>query len=284
MKFHQPQADIYVPDSRVTPEQALARTTHLCIAAHQDDIEVMAYSGIAECYQRPDKWFSGVIVTNGAGSPRSGVYANFSDEQMQAVRREEQRKAAHLGDYSVQIQLDYPSATVKTPGEPRVLADLAEIFRHARPETVYLHQPADKHDTHVATLVPCIQVLRTLPADRRPKRVLGCEVWRDLDWLVDADKVALDVSARPHLAAALIGVFDSQIAGGKRYDLGLAGRRAANATFHTSHATDQTTGINWAMDLTPLIANPSLSIADFTAAHIDRLRKDVVDRVRKFTG
>jgi hypothetical protein len=57
--------------------------------------------------------------------------------------------------------------------------------------------------------------------------VLGCEVWRDLDWLLDSDKVALDSSAKPELAAALLKVFDSQISGGKRYDLATLGRRAA---------------------------------------------------------
>src|ERR1044071_4581985 len=99
MQFHQPNSDFFVPDG-TAPEQALARTSHLCVAAHQDDIEIMAYHGIAECFGRGDRWFSGVVVTNGAGSPRSGVYANFTDAQMQEVRRQEQRKAAMIGDYS----------------------------------------------------------------------------------------------------------------------------------------------------------------------------------------
>jgi hypothetical protein len=33
MKFSQPQADVYVP-SGIDPAAALARTTHLCVAAH----------------------------------------------------------------------------------------------------------------------------------------------------------------------------------------------------------------------------------------------------------
>ena len=62
MQFHIPTADIFVPDN-AAPADALARTTHLCIAAHQDDIEIMAYHGIAECFGSKDKWFSGVVVT-----------------------------------------------------------------------------------------------------------------------------------------------------------------------------------------------------------------------------
>jgi LmbE family N-acetylglucosaminyl deacetylase len=282
MRFKQSNADVYVPLADVSPEQALARTSHLCIAAHQDDIEIMAYAGIAACYGRKDRWFSGVVVTNGAGSPRHGRFGEYTDEQMMEVRRLEQRKAALMGEYSVQIQLGYPSAAVKAVDHPDVQSDLAAILERCTPEVVYLHQPADKHDTHIAVLSQCLTALRRLPAERRPKSVLGCEVWRDLDWLVDTDKRALDSGAQPHLAAALIGVFDSQIGGGKRYDLATIGRRCANATFHTSHATDQFSGITWAMDLTPLIENPNLDVCAYTIGFIENFRKDVETRLGRY--
>src|SRR5687768_2551909 len=188
MKFSHSAADIFIPDSNVAPDAALARTTHLCVAAHQDDIEIMAYHGIAECFGQGDKWFSGVVVTNGAGSPRAGIYGSYSDAQMQEVRRQEQRKAALVGDYSIQLQLAHPSSAVKDRTNAAVQSDLTAIFNAAAAKVVYLHQPADKHDTHIGVLVHSLAALRKLPADRRPERVLGCEVWRDLDWLVDADK------------------------------------------------------------------------------------------------
>jgi LmbE family N-acetylglucosaminyl deacetylase len=281
MKFHQPDADIFVPGDGMTPEQALKRTTHLCVVAHQDDIEIMAYAGIATCLDRHDRYFTGVVVTDGAGSPRAGPYAGMSDLQMRQVRRDEQRKAAMLGGYSLQVQLAYPSAEVKKTHQPHVHDDLLTIFSGCMPEIVYLHQPADKHDTHVAVFLRCLEALRALPRERRPQRVLGCEAWRDLDWLDDEQKVALDASPRPALAANLVKVFDSQIAGGKRYDIAALGRRAANATFHTSHAVDQSTAISWAMDLTPLIRDETLSPLDFTLKHVDRLRSDVSARLRQ---
>jgi hypothetical protein len=147
---------------------------------------------------------------------------------------------------------------------------------------VYLHQPADKHDTHIAVLLRCLTALRALPVERRPKRVLGCEVWRDLDWLVDADKVVLDSGRHPALAADLLKVFDSQISGGKRYDLATIGRRCANATFHTSHASDKVAGITWAVDLTPLVADGALDVGAFIGAHIERLRADVAGRLGRY--
>jgi hypothetical protein len=147
---------------------------------------------------------------------------------------------------------------------------------------VYLHQPADKHDTHVACLLRCLEALRALPRDRRPARVLGVEGWRDLDWLADDQKVPLDASAHPALGEKLVAVFASQIAGGKRYDLAALGRRLANATFFASHATDTASALSFAMDLTPLVHDETLSIADFTTAHIERLRADVAGRLKKF--
>jgi len=281
MKFFSPAADVFVPDGRPV-DAALARTTHLCIAAHQDDIEIMAYPGIAECHGRKDRWFTGVVVTDGGGSPRAGRFAKFSDDRMQGVRRAEQRRAAKIGEYAAVIQLAHPSTRVKNARVAAVRDDLAAILRATRPHTVYLHNPADKHDTHVAVFRRSLEALRALPRAQRPKQVYGCEVWRDLDWLPDADKQVLDASANPKLAAKLVAVFRSQIAGGKRYDLATAGRRLANATFHSAHTTDRATALTWAMDLTPLVRDDQLSVEKYTLAYIDRLRTDVAARLKRF--
>lgn len=282
MKFSRPEADIFVPGGG-DPTAALARTTHLCVLAHQDDIEINAYPAVTECYGRTDRFLTGVVVTNGAGSSRSGPFANFTDEQMKQVRIEEQREAARLGQYNLQLQLGHPSADVKKSGHPGVRADLAAIFAGCRPRVVYLHQPLDKHDTHVAIFLRCLEAIRALPAAARPPRVLGIEAWRGLEWLMDEDKIALDCSAQPELGLKLMQVFASQIAGGKRYDAAALGRRQANATFHTAHATDQFTSVAWAVDLTPLVADEKLSVEAFVVAQIDRVRAEVASRIGKLS-
>jgi len=152
-------------------------------------------------------------------------------------------------------------------------------LRAARPEVVYLHNLADKHDTHVSVTLRSIAALRAVAAEHKPRQVYGCEVWRDLDWLPDADKQALPVSERSNIAAALVGVFDSQVSGGKRYDLATAGRRLAHATYFASHGTDEESALNFAMDLTPLVQDPSLSIADYVLGFADRFRADVARRL-----
>ena len=283
MRFHNPAADVFVPDGS-SPDAALARTTHLCIAAHQDDIEIMAYHGIAECFGRKDRGFTGVVVTNGAGSPRSGIYGQYSDEEMQKVRLIEQRKAAYVGEYACQIQLGFSSSQVKNPRETAVVEDLAAILRATRPEVVYLHNLADKHDTHIGVSMRAIAAMRSVSSETRPAKVYGCEVWRDLDWLSDDEKQTLPVSARSNMAAALVGVFDSQVTGGKRYDLATAGRRLAHATYFVSHGTDEESALSYAMDLTPLVDDPELSISEYVLATIDRFRADVAKRIATAQG
>lgn len=283
MKFHNPNADLFVPDGTGV-EAALKRTTHICFSAHQDDIEIMAYHGVLECFGQTDRWFTGVVVTNGAGSPRAGLYEKYTDEEMQKVRRIEQRKAAFVGEYSCQIQLDYTSAAVKDPNNVAVRDDILSILRTAQPRVVYLHNPADKHDTHVAVALRAIDALRALAPAERPVKVYGCEVWRDLDWLPDEDKQTLPVSGHPNIATALVSVFDSQVIGGKRYDLATAGRRLANATYFASHATDVETALTYAVDLTPLIADASLSIVDYMCRFIDKFRADVEGRLKKLSA
>lgn len=280
MKFNIDTAELFIPDGKPEAE-ALNRTTHVCFSAHQDDIEIMAFHGVLNCFNRDDKWFGGVVVTNGAGSPRDDLYANYTDDQMQAVRRIEQKKAAYVGDYSWQGLFDYSSSQVKDPNNADVVDDIKKLVEASRPEVIYTHNLADKHDTHVAVALKTIKALRELPADVRPKMLLGCEVWRDLDWMTDSDKVGLDCAGHENLAAALLGVFDSQICGGKRYDLATIGRRRAHATYFASHGVDDTNQLNFAMNMTPLIEDPSLDIQEFLKAHIQRFADEVVARVGK---
>ena len=220
---------------------------------------------------------SGIVIggkifagNKGAGSPRNGLYDDYTDEQMKAVRIEEQKKAATIGEYGAQILLGYSSANVKEKDNTDVIADYVEILKATRPEYVYIHNLADKHITHVATAVKAIEAMRKLPKNKRPKKVYGCKVWRSLDWLCDNEKVLLDCGNHPNLARALSSVFDSQILGGKRYDIAVEGRRLANATFGESHACDEYTALNYAMDVTPLVYDEKLDIVEFVRDFINR--------------
>jgi LmbE family N-acetylglucosaminyl deacetylase len=275
-----PLARLTIPDGKTVPD-AISRTTHLGIGAHQDDLEFMAFHGILACYDKDDRWFGGVTITDGRGSSRAGKFKEWSDEQIAVERIREQEAAAVIGQYSFIAQLGFNSAAVRDAQQTAVRDELRRILESSRPEIVYLHNLADKHDTHVGCALRCIEAIRQLPKADRPERVYGCEVWRDLDWLVDTEKTPMPISARPELARALNEVFATQIAGGKRYDLAVLGRRTANATFSNAHSTDQESAMQWAMDLTPLAQDDSLDPIAYTVGFIDRLKADVTSRLRK---
>lgn len=265
-------------------DEAIERTTHMCIAAHQDDIEIMAYEGIQECFHQKDKWFFGVVVSNGSGSSRIGEYATYTNEKMINIRNLEQKKAALIGEYGALALLNFPSSMVKDASKDVVTDQIYLLLQKAKPKIVYTHNLADKHDTHIGVAIKTIKALRRLNQKDQPKKVIGCEVWRDLDWLDDTLKVRMDASKRPNLAKSLIEVFDSQISGGKRYDLGTIGRRYAHATFSESHHNDRENAVIYGMDLTPLMKNPHLDIETYVTEYIDSFKQDVKNRIDKMVN
>jgi LmbE family N-acetylglucosaminyl deacetylase len=274
MTFHKPTADLFIPDG-TEPITALSRVTHLAIATHQDDVEFMAVQGVLECFGKYGHPFGCVVCTNGAGSARVGTYAAVSNDEMCRIRRVEQRTAGAIGKYGFVAQLDYASSEVKKPGSPDLVADIADLLLATKPEVIYTHNLADKHETHVAVAIAALLAVRSLPKAKRPAKMYGCEVWRDLDWLPDNEKAVFDVSAHQNLQAALNGVYDSQIAGGKRYDLAAMGRRRAHATFLESHEADKTELAAFAMDLTPLIVDDTRDVIEYVTGFIRRFEADV---------
>ncbi|MDD4315935.1 MAG: PIG-L family deacetylase, partial [Clostridia bacterium] len=193
--------------------------------------------------------------------------------QMVAARRKEQIKAAKIGRYAALIMLNYPSSEISADNA-RLVEDIKEIIRRFSPETVYTHNPADKHKTHVNVVKSVVSALRQLP-DFKPKEFFGCECWRDLDWLNDGDKIVFDLSGHKRLLRRLIQVHKSQIKGGKRYDLAIQGRRLANATFHRSHDTNTAQLASFGMDLTPLL-EPGVDPKKFTEDKIDNFKNQLL--------
>ncbi|WP_026399846.1 PIG-L deacetylase family protein [Acholeplasma equifetale] len=280
MQKYNEKTKFFVPDN-VPLEEAIKRTTHMAIMAHHDDIEIAAYDGILKCFKNPDQWFFGVVVTNGSGSSRGGKYKNYTDAEMTQVRVLEQQKAAVIGEYGLQGFINATSAETKDKDNQEVVLEMYKMLMDAQPKVLYTHNLADKHDTHIGVVTKVIKALRMMPKELRPKAVYGCEVWRDLDWLNDDEKVAFNVSGNPHLANALIEIFDSQIDGAKRYDLATAGRRYANATYAVAHAVDAADSVIYGMDLTPLIEDDNLDVAQFISDAIDRFKKDVQNKITR---
>jgi len=279
VKFSRPEAEATAP-SGGDWQAALASTTHLGIGAHADDLEIMAFPGICACRGQKNLRFSGVVATDGAGAPRSGPFAKKTGKELSQIRRDEQKQAAVLGGYATVIQLGHPSAEVRGAGRAALTSDLLQIFRTAKPKILYLHNPADRHETHLAVLLASLAALRQLSPAERPAEIYGAEVWGDLDWVPSDKAIRLPCSAPTDFGPSLLRVFQSQV-DGKRYDLAAAGRRRAQATFADAYAPDQAEEVVLALDLKPLVENPKLALADFVSALTQDFQKQTLDRIRQ---
>ncbi|MGF1450963.1 MAG: PIG-L deacetylase family protein [Opitutales bacterium] len=262
LRFSQDAAECYIPDGSDFADAA-ARTTLLGIGAHPDDLEFMAYPGIAEGYAADRGCFAGVTCTDGAGSVQADG-PKLSTVALADLRREEQREAARIGRYGFMVQLAHPSRHAREAAmRPHLIEDLRQLLDTVQPKTVYTHNVFDRHPSHLGVVLAVIAAIKALPAERRPGQLLGCEVWRGLDWLPAGRKLSLNASRYPQLAARLNGVFATQTTGGKRYDLAVDGRRRANATFDNAHRADAATHVTYAVDQTTLIRDGGPFVAEF---------------------
>lgn len=277
MNFKKSNATIYFPG-----KESLEGVTDMCIAAHQDDIEIMAYGPISECYNSDTRNFCGVVMTDGAGSPRAGEYSNYTNEQMKEVRIQEQNDAAKLGNYTAILQLGYASSEIKDGNNKDTVDELYDILCQVKPERLYTHNLADKHETHVAVVLRVIEAVRRMPEDIRPKEIVALEVWRNLDWLPDSEKVCVDTSKYPQLAEDLITVYRSQVVGGKSYDKAAIGRRCANATFFESHNTDEALSQSFGLDLMPLVKGEETP-SDFIISYIEKFKSEVENTIARLS-
>lgn len=277
MNFKKSNATIYFPG-----KESLEGVTDMCIAAHQDDIEIMAYGPISECYNSDTRNFCGVVMTDGAGSPRAGEYSDYTNEQMKEVRIQEQNDAAKIGKYTAILQLGYASSEIKDGNNKDTVDELYDILCQVKPERLYTHNLADKHETHVAVVLRVIEAVRRMPEDIRPKEIVALEVWRNLDWLPDSEKVCVDTSKYPQLAEDLITVYRSQVVGGKSYDKAAIGRRCANATFFESHNTDEASSQSFGLDLMPLVKGEETP-SDFIISYIEKFKSEVKNTIARLS-
>lgn len=268
----------------------------MAIGAHQDDIEIMALDGIFKG-QSKDASFTAVVLADGAGCPKNQKYANLSPIEIMELRIGEQKKASEIGRYNALYLLKKSSKEIKEQGlalsftdsgktwltkaesqnaedkkpvtenqsgvaENEIVQQIRQILlKNPKLDTLYIHNLCDKHPTHVSAAKLALFAVLSLPFECRPQRVVGCEVWRSLDWLNDEDKVVFNLD-NPKLAQQLLAVYESQNSA-KSYDLGAKGRRLANATFGESHSQNDASEIWLGMDLTALILPNAPSVSDF---------------------
>lgn len=250
----------------------------LIIGAHPDDAEFMAYQIISLAYKNEKIGVHVVVLTDGANSPRSGSYSSYTGEMMIGARLEEQLNAMKVGEYSSLFMLNYTSSEIKNVDE-RAKDDLITIIKTLKPTSIYMHNPFDKHPTHLGALKTTMSALRSIDLSFVNK-VFGCEVWQSLEWLNLEDKVSGDTSLyHEELFIPLVNCFVSQIKGGKNYDQALIGRWKANATFHDSHSVDLFSHISFMCDLTN-VAKKEITLDEYVKNIINRYNNKIIEGIK----
>ncbi len=277
MKFNNRGSSLYFP-TNIVDLQSMSHITDMSIVAHQDDLELIGYPGIHRCFKKKDKWFGGIVCTNGVPE-----FSNSIDK-IRKTRNMEQKKAAEIGEYGLVFQLDYFSKEIKGDRNLNIESDIKKVIEETTPETIYTHNPFDRHMTHLAVCRSVINGIRSVKKELRPNKLYGCEVWGNLDWLTKEDRVEFDVGGTIELAGRLINVFNSQIKNGKNYERASIGRRSANATFSDPYKNDISDQIILGVDLSPLIVDEDLDIEKYLIGFADRFRKDIENRISKIAN
>ncbi len=266
----------FIPDN-VSPEVAKARTRYLAIVAHPDDLEFMCFDGIGRGFS--DKSFAGIVLSGGGGSARSGRFANVSNQEMIQIRQKEQMEAAKTGNYSFVDFWNLESAELKNPVEQKkLLQKMQDLLVSLNLERLYIHNPFDRHVTHVASSLLVLNALRLLPQAKRPKLCLGGELWRSLDWILPKYRIIEDVSSRFELQKTLLEMFPSQTESGKSYVEAMLGRRRSNAVLIESHSVDKAVYVETFLNLESFL-NSKLDLEKimdaFLLEHSDNLKKEI---------
>lgn len=250
---------------------------YLAIAAHKDDVELMAIDGIIK--GREGAGFAAIVLTDGGGCPRGAGYEDVSYEDMAELRTAEQKRAAEAGGYSALYLLEKASDEIKR-ADPALIEEIASILREfPNSKALYLHNPFDRHPTHVAACLAAIEAVRSLDEEEKPEKIYGCEVWRGLDWLPSEYKIAFDLSGYDELSRELMACFPSQNAA-TRYDGAVIERRRANAAFNESHECDKALSLGFAIDLTPL-KNKGESVKEFAQKILSEFSRETMKLLEK---
>lgn len=285
LTFNKPEAAFY------TPKNAAQKATVAVIGAHFDDVPIGAFGGVldtgsvtAEGFKRnEDQGLLAIITSDCRGSANRGRFANVTKDEMRLLRREEQKQEADLGEYAGVAMLDYSSAELKGGKDEDILkaaGDIKKLLLESQPETVYLHAPFDRHETHLSSTLPALIALEQLRNEGKyvPKKVLGYEVWGNHDFVgkvIDPEIQKRNgieglfvqrslTHAEMDFQSKMIGCHVTQTEGSKDYVEATIGRQIANETFGEPRESNDIRGQLNMVDLMPIVRG-EMTVTDYVS-------------------
>lgn len=262
--------------------RALRNAKQLSAGAHPDDAEIMAGPMMLKASEE-NQWLT-LILTNGAASNNSlnEEFKDLTPEELTLRRQREQRQASAYAKVPL-IMCKFPSPAVTGDMGEETLAGvretLSKLFASMTSlETVYAHQPFDKHATHKVSFARTIEALRTLSDERlNAIEVKGMEVWGSLD-VCDHRIRKIQIRNKQILRdwQTLIAFYESQIAGqGRDYSLATIERAQGHAGYQTHpHGANPAEALLLAAELSDLVRDKECSLYEM----LHTLAKETFDQ------
>lgn len=243
---------------------------YLCIAAHQDDIEMIALHGISQCfrngYRMANKNFHGATLVK--------------PEKDYERRINEQEVAAVVGRYETIKNFEFDDLLEVRSRHDVVIVAVSRLVLKTRPRFIYTHSPFDIHGAHVGAMFCVVEAIKRAMrnSDWRPEKVYGVELWGSLDWLPEKFKETLILENCKRLSEDLLSSFESQNTD-RDYTGGFFARTKSNGVFSFLKNGERSTPRTFAIDLMPLCKG--MRIEDFIHVVVEESKNNIIGRITR---
>jgi N-acetylglucosamine malate deacetylase 1 len=236
----------------------------LVIAPHPDD-DVLGAGGTMAVYSEARKAVFSLYVTDGRGSP--GRDEIISDEEFVLRRRRESVLALEKIGAAGAFFLGHRSEDLAGEGGRGAEGEVRDIARFLQPEEIFLPAPYERHRTHQRCTKISVAALRSAA----PCALLrGYSLWGCFSG--GKKRVFSDISSAIRKKVDAVIAHESQIAY-KSYHQGILGKNNYDAVFWETHETQGAAFAEIFVDMTELLTNPDLTLAEFVSRDFACFRK-----------
>lgn len=249
-------AEIFIPvDPRTRLEDYRGRGDNLLVIAPHPDDDVLGAGGTMSRASAQGKAVFSVYMTDGGGSPRKNT--DLADTGMAALREKEALAALRAVGARGGFFLRRRSRELEGERGIEAAQELKEILLSLAPLEVLAPAPYERHRTHQLCTRLTLEALR---ASGLKPSCFGYSLWGCF-W-GGKKRVVRDITPVIRKKVEAVMAHSSQIAY-KNYQQGILGRNNFEAVYWESHEMQKSDFVEVFLDMTELLENPQLTLADF---------------------